>query len=109
MTSVVSFGTTDRINVRKCFNAPRAGSGTPARYSSTFFAATLPFIQVRRERTASGPTAKGEESRPRANGCLHNYTPKLKWSAISLDTPLDFDTTMVPITDWNPANVALNR
>jgi hypothetical protein len=64
---------------------------------------------ARRERTASGTASKGEESRPRANGCLYNYTAKLKWSAISLDTPLDFDTTIVPITDWNPANVALNR
>src|ERR1700722_11913308 len=112
MTSVVAFGTTDRITVRKCFNAPRAGSGTPARYSSTFFAATLPFIQVRlphlslmschsepilvmpsaveepavrREPTWSGSAAKGEQSRPRANGCLHHYTAKLKWIAISLD------------------------
>lgn len=64
---------------------------------------------ARGERTASGPAAKADENRPRANGCLHNYTPKLKWSAISLDTPLDFDTTIVPITDWNPAKVALNR
>src|SRR5271167_3369057 len=46
MTSVASGGTTDRITVRTFSRVLRAGSGTPARYSSTFFGAVLPFIDV---------------------------------------------------------------
>src|SRR5271170_3070747 len=42
MTSVVSGGTTDRIVARTRFRVLRAGSGTPARYSSTLCGA-LPF------------------------------------------------------------------
>src|SRR6516162_6482783 len=49
MTSVVSGGTTDRIAARTLSKVLRAGSGTPARYSSTvltfalLFATALPF------------------------------------------------------------------
>src|SRR6266403_931834 len=43
MHSAVSGGTADRIAARIFFKVPRAGSGTPARYSSTFFGATLLF------------------------------------------------------------------
>src|SRR5207245_3040536 len=43
MVSVASGGTTDRIVARILFRVQRAGSGTPARYSSTFFGAPLPF------------------------------------------------------------------
>src|SRR6266568_8640076 len=43
MVSVASGGTTERIAARILFNVLRAGSGTPARYSSTFFGAPLPF------------------------------------------------------------------
>src|SRR5712691_4783303 len=43
MVSVASGGTTDRIATRILFKVLRAGSGTPARYSSTFFGAPLPF------------------------------------------------------------------
>src|ERR1022692_471883 len=43
MASVASGGTADRIAARILFNVLRAGSGTAARYSSTFFGATLPF------------------------------------------------------------------
>ncbi len=43
MTSVPSGGTADRIVARILFKVLRAGSGTPARYSSTFLGATLPF------------------------------------------------------------------
>src|SRR5437660_6189541 len=43
MVSVASGGTADRIATRILFNVLRAGSGTPARYSSTFFGAPLPF------------------------------------------------------------------
>src|ERR1700682_1104891 len=43
MASVASGGTADRIAARILFKVPRAGSGTPARYSSTFFGAPLPF------------------------------------------------------------------
>src|SRR5216683_2877556 len=43
MVSVASGGTADRIAARILFKVPRAGSGTPARYSSTFFGAPLPF------------------------------------------------------------------
>src|SRR5271167_477243 len=46
MTSVASGGTTDRITERTFSKVLRAGSGTPARYSSTFFGAVLPFIDV---------------------------------------------------------------
>src|SRR3989442_11874515 len=43
MVSVASGGTADRIAMRILFKVLRAGSGTPARYSSTFFGAPLPF------------------------------------------------------------------
>src|SRR6266699_1455003 len=43
MVSVASGGTADRIATRILFKVLRAGSGTPARYSSTFFGASLPF------------------------------------------------------------------
>src|SRR5882762_8938661 len=43
MASVASGGTAARITARIFFKVLRAGSGTPARYSSTFFGATLPF------------------------------------------------------------------
>src|SRR5438105_10918518 len=43
MVSVASGGTADRIAARILFKVLRAGSGTPARYSSTFFGAPAPF------------------------------------------------------------------
>src|SRR6266851_4282600 len=43
MVSVASGGAADRIAARILFKVPRAGSGTPARYSSTFLGAPLPF------------------------------------------------------------------
>jgi hypothetical protein len=43
MASVASGGTADRITARILFKVLRAGSGTPARYSSTSVGATLPF------------------------------------------------------------------
>src|SRR5207253_1892983 len=43
MVSVACGGTADRIAARILFKALRAGSGTPARYSSTFFGAPLLF------------------------------------------------------------------
>src|SRR5712692_5757651 len=43
MASVASGGTADRIAARTLFRVLRAGSGTPARYSSTLLGATLPF------------------------------------------------------------------
>src|SRR6266849_1329537 len=43
MASVASGGTADRIAARILFKVLRAGSGTPARYSSTLFGAPLPF------------------------------------------------------------------
>ena len=43
MVSVASGGTADRIAARILFKVLRAGSETPARYSSTFFGAPLPF------------------------------------------------------------------
>src|SRR5216684_7752684 len=43
MVSVASGGTADRIAARILFKVLRAGSGTPATYSSTFFGALLPF------------------------------------------------------------------
>src|SRR5260370_41631506 len=43
MVSVVSGGTADGIAARILFKVLGAGSGTPARYSSTFFGAPLPF------------------------------------------------------------------
>src|SRR5204863_7760612 len=43
MVSVASGGTADRIAARILFKVLRAGCGTPARYSSTFFGAPLPF------------------------------------------------------------------
>src|SRR5258708_7580116 len=48
MVSVVPGGTAVRIAARTLFNVLRAGSGTPARYSSTFFGAPLPFAAERR-------------------------------------------------------------
>src|SRR5882724_6630867 len=48
MVSVVPGGTAVRIAARTLFNVLRAGSGTPARYSSTFFGAPLPFGEERR-------------------------------------------------------------
>src|SRR6266576_1220222 len=48
MVSAASGGTADRIAARILFKVLRAGSGTPARYSSTFFGAPLPFaIELR--------------------------------------------------------------
>ena len=44
MVSVASGGTADRIAARILFKVLRAGSGTPARYSSTFFGARLAFV-----------------------------------------------------------------
>jgi hypothetical protein len=41
MASLASEGTTDRIMARIFFRVLRAGSGTRARYSSTFFATFL--------------------------------------------------------------------
>src|SRR5229473_1230466 len=43
MTSVASGGAADRIAARTLFKVLRAGSGTPARYSSMLFGAPLPF------------------------------------------------------------------
>src|SRR5258708_4522524 len=43
MVSVASGGTAERIAARTLFRVLRAGSGTPARYSSTLLGATLPF------------------------------------------------------------------
>src|SRR6266436_5586641 len=43
MVSVASAGTADRIAARILFKVLRAGSGTPARYWSTFFGARLLF------------------------------------------------------------------
>src|SRR5712691_228413 len=43
MVSVASGGTVDRIAARILCKVLRAGSGTPARYSFTFFGAPLPF------------------------------------------------------------------
>src|SRR3989442_8114941 len=43
MVSVASGGTADRIAARILCKVLRAGSGTLARYSSTFFGALLPF------------------------------------------------------------------
>src|SRR5437879_4024226 len=43
MPSVASGGTADRIAARILFKVPRAGSGTPAKYSSTFFGGRFPF------------------------------------------------------------------
>src|SRR2546422_6990513 len=48
MVSVASGGTADRIAARILFRVLRAGSGTPARYSSTFFGAPVPFAAERR-------------------------------------------------------------
>jgi len=42
MVSVASCGTADRIAARILFKVLRAGSGTPARYSSTLFGAPFP-------------------------------------------------------------------
>src|SRR6266849_696806 len=43
MVSVASGGAADRIAARILLKVVRAGSGTPARYSSTFLGAPLPF------------------------------------------------------------------
>src|SRR5437667_686548 len=43
MVSVASGGAADRIAARILFKVLRAGSGTPARYSSTVFGGPLPF------------------------------------------------------------------
>src|SRR5260370_40974663 len=43
MHSVASGGAADRISARILFKVLRAGSGTPTRYSSTFFGGRLPF------------------------------------------------------------------
>src|SRR6267378_5107881 len=43
MDSVASGGKADRIAAQILLKVPRAGSGTPARYSSPFFGAPLPF------------------------------------------------------------------
>ena len=43
MVSVASGGTAERIAARSLFKVLRAGSGMPAKYSSTFFGAALPF------------------------------------------------------------------
>src|SRR5580700_8206687 len=43
MVSIASDGTADRIATRILFRVLRAGCGTPARYSSTFFGTPLPF------------------------------------------------------------------
>src|SRR6266853_5387908 len=43
MASVASGGTADRIAMRILLKVLRAGSGIPARYSSTFFGAPLAF------------------------------------------------------------------
>src|SRR5438034_6428383 len=48
MVSVVPGGTAVRIAARTLFNVLRAGSGTRARYSSTFFGAPLPLAAERR-------------------------------------------------------------
>jgi len=43
MVSVASGGTADRMAARTLFKVLRAGSGTPARYSSTLFGAPFGF------------------------------------------------------------------
>src|SRR2546427_8553070 len=43
MASVACGGTADWITARIFFKVVRAGSGTPARYSSTLFGVALPF------------------------------------------------------------------
>src|SRR5215469_3710480 len=43
MVSVASGGRADRIAARILFKVPRAGSGTPARYSSILFGASPAF------------------------------------------------------------------
>src|SRR5271157_1460513 len=43
MASVASCGTAERIAARTFFRVLRAGFGTPARYSSTFFGTMPPF------------------------------------------------------------------
>src|ERR1700730_64486 len=48
MTSVACGGAADRIAERTLFKVLRAGSGTPARYSSTFVGAPLAFATERR-------------------------------------------------------------
>src|SRR5579872_493571 len=60
MTSVVSGGTTDQITWRTCCKVLRAGSGMPARYSSTVFAGALPFTEELR----SGTVARRRQTDP---------------------------------------------
>src|ERR1700687_275947 len=48
MASLVSGGTAERITARMVFKVVRAGSGTAARYSSTFFAVALRFMDEAR-------------------------------------------------------------
>ena len=45
MVSMASGGTAERITLRIFCKVLRPGSGTPARYSSTFFGAALPFVR----------------------------------------------------------------
>jgi hypothetical protein len=56
MTSVASGGTTDRILTRIVFKVVRAGSGTPARYSSMLFGASLVFSAALRRAGLAGFT-----------------------------------------------------
>src|SRR5713226_975455 len=51
--SVASGGTADRIAARTLFKVLRAGSGTPARYSSVFFGAALRFAPEPRPRACT--------------------------------------------------------
>lgn len=62
MTSVASAGTTDRIVARILASAPRAGSGTLAKYSSTLFGGSLP---LEAEPRFAAPTLFVEEPRLR--------------------------------------------
>src|SRR5271157_45283 len=100
MTSVASGGAADRIAARILFNVLRAGSGTPARYSSTFFGVTLPFAAVprspeftffiwvsltpvpviqylflRRHESQGGLSIFGKLESPLARALLLNFTP----------------------------------
>ena len=56
MTSVASAGTAERIVARMVFKVLRAGSGTPARYSSTLFGASLVFSAALRRAGVFGFT-----------------------------------------------------
>src|SRR5258708_7233259 len=63
MASVASGGTADRIAARIRFKVLRAGSGTPARYSSMSFGGGLLFAGIRFQVYSSGirliPMARG--------------------------------------------------